>query len=486
MLNQIILRRWCIAVVVALGSLLLIAPAAFAQASYLRYDARSAQGKLMLKKYAIAVDRMKKLPDNDPKSWRFQWYTHAVPSPGKDAEIARIYPANSPQKALASAAWETCEAHFDPQNEDFFLPWHRLYLIEFERIVRAVLQDQTFTLPYWNYSAPGAGVHGVLPDEFRQPNNADLVSLYVSARNPGVNNGDSIQGPGPEDPLNLNDLLAPQYSGDAGFCSMLDGNLHGNVHVLVGNRRNMGQIPYAAQDPIFYLHHCNIDRLWASWNNSGHANPALDHAYVFADENGQRVDVNAANVMNLAVLDYAYDQLETPPGASVNTSLVVASSVVPNAAAASRPISLSSEPIRVSLHMAAPVGAARTPSFAEHLQALKPDRKLYIEFKGLKAQEQPGVIYNVYLDLPPNPTADDLKSHYIGAVNFFDKLPMANAKPGEHVGGSRSAILPLAPVAKTLLAGKQLLDKPVVTIKPLGTPNDAAAPTIDEVRVVEY
>ena len=25
-------------------------------------------------------------------------------------------------------------------------------------------------------------------------------------------------------------------------------------------------------DPIFYLHHCNIDRLWAMWQLDGHAN----------------------------------------------------------------------------------------------------------------------------------------------------------------------------------------------------------------------
>jgi tyrosinase len=49
-----------------------------------------------------------------------------------------------------------------------------------------------------------------------------------------------------------------------GFNQDLDNGLHGNVHVMVGGPKNMGFIPDAAQDPIFWMHHCNIDRLWAS------------------------------------------------------------------------------------------------------------------------------------------------------------------------------------------------------------------------------
>jgi tyrosinase len=28
------------------------------------------------------------------------------------------------------------------------------------------------------------------------------------------------------------------------------------------------------RDPIFWLHHCNIDRLWAEWNARGFRNTA--------------------------------------------------------------------------------------------------------------------------------------------------------------------------------------------------------------------
>ena len=58
-----------------------------------------------------------------------------------------------------------------------------------------------------------------------------------------------------------------------GFNDFLDSDLHGHIHVTVGNTRGMGRVPWAANDPIFWLHHCNIDRLWASWNRAGRPQP---------------------------------------------------------------------------------------------------------------------------------------------------------------------------------------------------------------------
>ncbi|KAL4785045.1 hypothetical protein BJX76DRAFT_367191 [Aspergillus varians] len=42
--------------------------------------------------------------------------------------------------------------------------------------------------------------------------------------------------------------------------------IHNNVHWWVGgNGGHMSQIPVATFDPIFWLHHCNIDRIFAIW-----------------------------------------------------------------------------------------------------------------------------------------------------------------------------------------------------------------------------
>ena len=49
------------------------------------------------------------------------------------------------------------------------------------------------------------------------------------------------------------------------FQSQING-VHGSVHVRTGG--DMGDVPTAAYDPIFYLHHANIDRLWADWQTA--------------------------------------------------------------------------------------------------------------------------------------------------------------------------------------------------------------------------
>src|SRR5262245_60875607 len=101
--------------------------AAQGSAMCVRYEARTAQGREMLKLYADAVNVMKAKPENDPTGWLFQWYTHWVRSDRtKAAEIARVYPSPNPQRSLAEETWETCQAH-NPATDDenMFLPWHR-------------------------------------------------------------------------------------------------------------------------------------------------------------------------------------------------------------------------------------------------------------------------------------------------------------------------------------------------------------------------
>ena len=48
-------------------------------------------------------------------------------------------------------------------------------------------------------------------------------------------------------------------------------NLHDRVHLSVGG--HMDKIPYAAFDPLFWAHHCMIDRLWRIWQLMHRAPP---------------------------------------------------------------------------------------------------------------------------------------------------------------------------------------------------------------------
>ena len=57
--------------------------------------------------------------------------------------------------------------------------------------------------------------------------------------------------------------------------------MHNNVHDWVGGQ--MDVVPAAANDPMFNMHHCNIDRILESWIQrfaNGSPNPMLLPAYV--------------------------------------------------------------------------------------------------------------------------------------------------------------------------------------------------------------
>src|SRR5262249_57470534 len=99
------------------------------------------------------------------------------------------------------------------------------------------------------------------------------------------------------------------------------GSPHGVVHTTVGGRGGlMSSVPTAAGDPIFWLHHANIDRLWNVWLNQGEGrtNPVdpayLGTSYAFADETGDVVTVQVRDIMNSAALGYAYEGVTNPAG----------------------------------------------------------------------------------------------------------------------------------------------------------------------------
>ncbi|KAG8845838.1 hypothetical protein FRB91_001398, partial [Serendipita sp. 411] len=58
-----------------------------------------------------------------------------------------------------------------------------------------------------------------------------------------------------------------QYPGrrtDPGLFDSLE-SIHGSLHGLTGSNGHMGIVDYAAFDPVFWLHHCNVDRIFALW-----------------------------------------------------------------------------------------------------------------------------------------------------------------------------------------------------------------------------
>lgn len=161
-----------------------------------------------------------------------------------------------------------------------FLTWHRAYLDAFEEALRCVNSD--ITLPFWNWSSgPTTGVPAACRDATYVNRNGETVDnpLYAGPIPSSLGGGMTARR-ADIDTTNFGDIATSAQSAltqanFSSFQSSLNGP-HGSVHVRVGG--NMASVAMAGYDPIFYLHHANVDRLWAIWQNSHPAALASNEA----------------------------------------------------------------------------------------------------------------------------------------------------------------------------------------------------------------
>jgi tyrosinase len=313
----------------------------------------------------------------------------------------------------------------------------------------------------------------------------------VGKRNPGVNSGSPIASPGS---LNLDALAQCDYGASgalAGFNQTLDFGLHGNVHVSVGNGLNMGAVPWAAGDPVFWVHHCMIDRLWASWNAAGRTNPTdptfLNKTFIFADGNGNRVETRIRDFLNISSLGYSYDSLEPVPACPPRRQTALAATMKTFGLAA--PLTLGATPTRASVDLAMPPVpsglAAPVQTFAARMAAVASQSSVFLVLRRLQTDLQPGTLYNVFLALPEDLAPEQGKEHLVGTINFFD------AGHGDHTAEGAGTADKFVSFEITKLAArlraKNLLNtnKLAVTFAPVGTPVAGAQPLVGAMEIVE-
>lgn len=212
----------------------------------------------------------------------------------------------------------------------------------------------------------------------------------------------------------------PQYYA-MGLTGRLEIQPHDNVHDNVGGL--MSNIPVAAMDPIFYVHHCQIDRLWATWQAAtgsvyNWGTTATDPSeqdwggrkFSFVGEGNKLVTVTAAGQLSTKRLGYEYATL---PSARPSMAGVAAAAARPPAvavaAAQASGLSVGSEGARATL----------APSPTPSPQAVSPQVTTLV-LKEVKLISRPPAPLHVFLNLPEGtaPTLDS--SHYVGTLNFFN------------------------------------------------------------------
>lgn len=239
----------------------------------------------------------------DPIGWWYQSRIHGNPP-------ATGWKPGEPED------WDQCR-----HGTWFFLPWHRIYLMQFERIIRTLTGEQDWALPYWDY--PDAS-HATVPPQFLDESSPLYDSTRTLQRFPVA--APTWQRQSTFQAFAGRPQESPERYHRGRFPGQLELNPHNPVHGYVGGDMAGFQSPL---DPIFWIHHCNIDRLWEIWLNlPDHANPTdaewLDTTFDFPDPDPAhpRRTVKVADVETIAAAGYSYDDL-TPPGAAlVETRLV--------------------------------------------------------------------------------------------------------------------------------------------------------------------
>lgn len=235
---------------------------------------------------ALGIPRVGGAPDTPLPTWDLfvLWHWHAMTTPTGGGRNA---------------------AHRGP----VFLPWHRWFLLELEAQIQRVLGDADFALPYWNWAADGdrtpaaqrsgglwtdtvmgrtnsAGrvVSGpfTLSRGFRiRLDHTQAQGLFATSRGMRRTLGrEASQLPTTAQVQTIVDAetaydVAPWSAASPnGLRNLVEGNIafspdsvaemHNRVHVWVGGDMLP---PTSPNDPVFYLNHCNVDRLWARWQN---------------------------------------------------------------------------------------------------------------------------------------------------------------------------------------------------------------------------
>ncbi|WP_265521547.1 tyrosinase family protein [Oerskovia flava] len=274
----------------------------------------------VLSAYAAAVRALKEGPDVGHLSWTHHTQVHGmVPDP-----------LDGLRNECQHQTW-------------YFLPWHRVYLYHFEAICRSIIQGMpdvsdevkdTWALPYWDYDrGPADDPARTLPLAFREPVVDGAPNpLFDDARRPGINAGNLGLGLHSttavawfaEQHFTSEHMDVPTFGGpvtgfmhsDGPALGAVERTPHGDVHVVVGGPGgSMFSFERAGGDPIFWLHHANIDRLWEVWRTHVGVDPDLERlteSFEFLDVTGARRVLDWADVFDTPTLGYTYESTDVP------------------------------------------------------------------------------------------------------------------------------------------------------------------------------
>lgn len=251
--------------------------------------------------------------------------------------MMRDKPDNTPVSWVGFANQHGNEKSFKycPHGDWYFLPWHRGFVQMYENAAAVLMKNPRFAMPYWDWTTLR-----VLPDAFTSKEYKGKPNpLYVPGKgdkstmarndlsNPRYALTDSLVGPDVMEQIyaetvfevfgtsrnpkqnNLDPKWVPAGGGNQGT---LERTPHNNVHNNIGGYMPQSNSP---RDPIFMMHHGNIDRIWAYWNALGRQNSTdplwlnmpFTNNYIAPD--GKFYSRKVSDLLSTSALGYTYDNM---------------------------------------------------------------------------------------------------------------------------------------------------------------------------------
>jgi tyrosinase len=464
--------------------------------------------------YAKGVGAMQARELSDPTSWWFFAAIHgeyisktSFPGWGFLLSPPSVPTSPLPSQSDQDLYWDQCQ-----HQTWYFLPWHRGYLLALEAQIRTDVINlggpSTWALPYWNYFGPGdefnippAFTQETLPDGSPNP-------LFVKARY-GPDGDGNIFIPMP--PVNQDSMSDDQYTGtdivpefggpETGFwhgggtSGDLENNPHNLVHVFVGgfpqvgnptpqNYGLMSDPGTAGLDPIFYLHHANIDRMWAEWNvNPSNTNPTDPNWLNGPAASGEREFVmpwpgggpwvyTPEQMSSLDQLNYTYDGLQAPAPAPAESPLArrltrlgaTAAKAQEGVAVASKKnvelvganqeaLAITGSGARTTVTLDTDVRRKVSASLAAASEAAPPDR-IFLNLENVRGTHDASVL-DVYINLPEGANPSAHPEHLAGSVGLFG-LRRASLMDDKHGGEGLNFSLEITKIVDALHLGNEL------------------------------
>ena len=472
--------------------------------------------------YARGVAAMKAHPIAEPTSWRSYGAIHGF-VPKLWEQLGYFKAAEKlPDAAAMKRYWKQCQ-----HGSWYFLPWHRGYLLAFEANIRAEVVKlggpSDWALPYWNYFKPH---QFQLPPAFASPNWPDGHGnnpLFVPQRYGPKNDGNVYV---PLDQVNLNAMSDPDFTGVAsggspGFGGVDTGFEHGGpthggletqphdwVHGLVGGSdpKNpklpglMSDPDTAGLDPIFYLHHSNIDRLWQVWreNPPSHVDPTDAQWLKGPASIGERIfsmpmpgdkpwDYTPAEMQDPGKLGYKYEDLKPAAAPTTITQRLhkLGASTAAAEAGKGRPavatgnkaelvganqasLPVQGGDVHTSVKLDAGVRRKVSASLAAASESAPPDR-VFLNLENVRGLVD-STAFHVYVGLAPGANPADHPELLAGSVALFG-VRKASVRDEEHAGHGLNFVLEITHIVDALHLGHALdvdsLDVRLVPVHPV-------------------